>query len=378
MRLEKHKNILDYGISYVLRRKGRNLATILVFTLIVFTIASVAMLTTSLEREAQVVLNFAPDITVQKIQAGRQVPMEKSYAEAIKNIKGITRVEERIWGYYYDAERDVTYTILGVSSDSPLYTDGCAIGSALARKEKINTGDNIILQNYKGEYVKFRVEKIFPAQSDIIAGDLIVLPREKAREFFGYSGNEVTDLAVYVANPIEIPNIARKIANNFPELRVLSKDSLKQTYSAIFGWRSGVFLIGLISSLLAFAILVWDRASGMSAEERREIGILKAIGWETKDILELKTYEALIVSLNSYLLGVLLAFIHVYLLNAPLLKPLLIGWSTLYPEFALKPAIGVGELTIIFFVTVLPYLASVIVPSWKASTISPEVAMRGL
>ena len=49
--------------------------------------------------------------------------------------------------------------------------------------------------------------------------------------------------------------------------------------------------------MLAFAILAWDKASGLSAEEKREIGILKAIGWETGDIIRMKLWESLLIAL---------------------------------------------------------------------------------
>jgi hypothetical protein len=49
---ERQKNILDFTLSALLRRKGKNLALILVYTLIVFVLASVLFLTHSLRREA--------------------------------------------------------------------------------------------------------------------------------------------------------------------------------------------------------------------------------------------------------------------------------------------------------------------------------------
>ncbi len=396
MNLERHRNLLDYSISFILRRKGRNLATILVFTLVIFTISSVVMLTTSLTQEARETLSFAPDITVQKILAGRQSTLDESYVREIEDIKGVSKVVKRIWGYYYDSEADATYTIYAFNPEkfnmaeelslaleegrflSSEDTKACVIGKALAQNKGLRPGDRIILLDHKGEYVKLTVAGVFSSPSSLVSGDLLVVPEQEARELFGMKEGEYTDLAVYVSNPNEITNIARKIKDRLPDARVLEKKQIQQTYEAIFGWRSGMFMAGLISSLLAFAILVWDRASGMSAEERREIGILKALGWETRDILEMKSFEGLVISLNSYILGILLAYVHVFLLGAPILKPVLIGWSTLYPDFILKPALSFGELMIIFFVSVLPYMAAIIIPSWRASTISPEVAMRGI
>jgi hypothetical protein len=37
--------------------------------------------------------------------------------------------------------------------------------------------------------------------------------------------------------------------------------------------------------LLAFLVLAWDRLSGVGETERREIAVLKAVGWSTRDVL---------------------------------------------------------------------------------------------
>jgi ABC-type lipoprotein release transport system permease subunit len=388
MSLEKHRNILDYAVNFLLRRKGKNLATILVFTLVVFMLASVVMMMGSLKQEARETLSLAPDITVQKIIAGRQglVPLE--YASAIQNIRGVSRVEPRIWGYYYDVEEDATYTIIGVKSLDTIPVEvvqgdlssgnAVLVGEALAREKRLRIGDKLILRNHRGGYDKFLVAGIFSSRSALQSADLIVMPRDKAREFFGIPEGYANDLAVYVANPSELPNIAIKIANALPDARVLTKEQIRETYDAIFGWRSGVFLATILGAILAFAILVWDRASGLTAEEKREIGILKALGWSTGDVLEMRTFEGVVLALNSYLAGIILAYLHVFYLGAPLLKPVLIGWSTLYPEFELMPAVTLEDLLLIFVISVVPFLAAVVVPSWRASTIDPDEAMRGI
>ncbi len=386
MSLEKHRNLLDYAVSFLLRRKGKNFATVLVFTLVVFTLASVVMMMGSLKQEARETLSLAPDITVQKIIAGRQglVPLE--YATAIEEIRGVSRVEPRIWGYYYDAEEDATYTIIGVESltglpfevRGNLSESAVIVGEAIAREKRLRIGDRLILRDHRGEYVKFRVVGIFSSRSALQSADIIVMPRSEARKFFGIPKEYSNDLAVYVANPAELSNIAIKISQKLPDARVLTKQQIRETYDAIFGWRSGVFLAAILGAILAFAILVWDRASGLTAEEKKEIGILKALGWSTGDVLEMRTFEGVVLALNSYLAGVLLAYLHVFYLGAPLLKPVLLGWSTLYPEFELMPAVTFEDLILIFVISVVPFLAAIVVPSWRASTIDPDEAMRGI
>jgi ABC-type lipoprotein release transport system permease subunit len=123
-------------------------------------------------------------------------------------------------------------------------------------------------------------------------------------------------------------------------------------------------------------IHAWYQASGLSSDEKREIGILKGIGWETSDVLWLKFWEGTVVSLTSFLLGVLIAYAHVFLASSPLFEPVLKGWSVLYPEFRLTPFIDPFQLMTLFFLTVLPYTAATIVPSWRAATIDPDTVMR--
>jgi ABC-type lipoprotein release transport system permease subunit len=90
----------------------------------------------------------------------------------------------------------------------------------------------------------------------------------------------------------------------------------------------------------------------------------------------LKANEGLLISFFSFSIGILAAYIHVFFFSAPLFAPVLKGWSTLYADFRLTPFIDPYQIAVLFFLTVVPYTAATIVPSWKAAIIDPDSVMR--
>ena len=135
-------------------------------------------------------------------------------------------------------------------------------------------------------------------------------------------------------------------------------------------------LVILFGALLAFIIFAWDKASGLSAEEKRETGILKALGWETSDVILHKFWEGMTISLTSFFAGLLLAYVHIFFTSAALFEPVLKGWAVLYPKFRLVPFVNPYQVVTLFFLTVVPYTVATIIPSWRASTIDPDSVMR--
>jgi ABC-type lipoprotein release transport system permease subunit len=90
----------------------------------------------------------------------------------------------------------------------------------------------------------------------------------------------------------------------------------------------------------------------------------------------LKFWEGIVISLTAFLVGVVLAYGHVFMFSAALFEHALKGWSVIYPQFRLTPVIDAYQLTVLFFLTVLPYTAATIVPAWLAATVPPDAAMR--
>ena len=373
--IDKQKNILDFTFSSILRRKGKNIALFLVYTLIVFLLASVMFLTYSIKKEATTILRDTPDLIVQRISAGRHDPMPLSYVEKIKQTRGISSVKGRLWGYYYDPITGANYTLM-VPEQFSHGPGGIEIGQGISRMRTTFPGDALDFKTWEGKIINLEVKKVFSPESELVSSDLILISEDDFRTLFGGSTDRVTDLVLRVKNPREIPTIAAKIAELLPDTRIILREEILRTYDAVFSWRGGLLIVILAGAVLAFIILSWDKASGLSQEEKKEIGILKAIGWETSDVILMKFWEGMAVSLSAFLAGILLAYVHVFFASSSLFEPVLKGWTVLYPQFRLVPFIDVSQVVALFFLTVVPYTVATIIPSWRAATVDPDSVMR--
>jgi ABC-type lipoprotein release transport system permease subunit len=238
-------------------------------------------------------------------------------------------------------------------------------------------GGELYLTDNVGTGTILKVVGVFSSESAMLTNDLVVVTSDDLLRLFGMSPDRATDIVVDVFNASETETIASKVKQMFPDTRPIMKSEIMRTYDAVFNWRSGMILTMAFGAIIAFCILAWDKATGLSAEEKQEIGILKAIGWETSDILEMKFWEGIIISLTSVLTGLILSYVHVFFLGAYLLAPALKGWSVLFPSFRLIPYVALYQVFTLLFLTVVPYVASTIIPSWKSAITDPDVVMRG-
>lgn len=382
-------NLLEYALISLNRRRKKYIALILIYSIVVAFFSSVMFFTSSLKQETEVVLEEIPELWVQKITGGRLVPMKNQFVNDISNIRGIRQIVPRIWGYSYDTPTGAVLTITGSDSTfqglelvktldkSPLQKGEAVCGTGFMEMRGLFLGERFTIQNSFGELHTFTIKGVFDSASDLLTKDLVILSPQDARTILGLKTDEYTDIGVSIYNADETANIGKKIDQQFGGIRVVTKEQLRSTYETLFSWRGGIFIYGSIISILAFLILAWDRAAGLDNEEKKELGILKGIGWEISDVLWVKFWEGFVISSISALTGILLAFAHVYIWQAPLLKPFLIGWSVMYPSYHLQPAISLGDLFMILSIAVIPYLSATIFPAWKGAITDPAEIMKG-
>jgi ABC-type lipoprotein release transport system permease subunit len=374
--IERQRNVIDFTLASLLRRKRKNAALLFVYIVVIFLLASVMFLTYAIKKEASLVLKDAPEVIVQRVSAGRNDPIPLSYIEKIKEIRGVSEVRGRLWGYYYDPISGSNYTLV-VPENSQSAPGTIFIGQGISRVRLADEGDELEFRAFDGVILNLQVQGKFSSESELVSSDLILVSEQDFRRLFGFSNLYVNDIVLRVKNPKEISTVAIKIAELLPDTRIILRDEILRTYDMVFNWRGGILLVILTGALLAFVVFAWDKASGLSAEERREIGILKAIGWETSDVILMKFWEGTAISLSAFFAGLLLAYTHVFFMSFALFEPVLKGWAILYPKFRLIPFIDPYQVVTLFFLTVVPYTVATLIPSWRAATVDPDSVMRG-
>lgn len=377
--IEKQKYLIDYTLSSMARRRGKNLGLLLLYTLLVFLLASVMLFTGALRQEARRALAHAPDVIVQRMVAGRHDLVPAAYLETIAQIRGVQNCEGRLYGYYYDPVLKANFTLMTPpAAMAHLVGPGrVTVGPGLSRELAVRLNAPLVLQSYTGEVFSYAVAGVLPPETELVTADLILMSEADFRTFFHYPAGHYTDIGLSVANPQERHTVAGKVSTRLPDTRTLLRDDALRTYESVFTWREGIVLLVLSGAVLAFAILAMERASGLSADERREIGILKAVGWETGDVLRMKFFEGALLSLTAFLAGYCAAWLHVFHFSTSLFEPVLRGWSTLFPRLELTPVVDGFQVATLFFFTVLPYAAATLAPIWRAAITDPDSVMRG-
>ncbi|MEA3331331.1 MAG: FtsX-like permease family protein [Campylobacterota bacterium] len=387
--------LIEYAINAILRQKSKSFFILFVFTLLTFLLTSVFFITNSIRYELDSTVDTLPQIIVQKIKAGRHYDIDVDAVDDILEIAGVSDAVARVWGYYYFENAGVNFSVVGIEQYEKQYKDSFEKIAVKINLDEMDGDPSMVVghgvkktmkESYYKEYFNFikpdgtlkkvNIAGVFDADTQLESNDIIVMSKDSIREIFEIDESKATDIVVKVANPEEIPMIVSKIKAIYPDSRIISSEDLKVSYQNIFDYKSGIFLALFIVSLFTFFIIIYDKSSGLSSEEKREIGILKAIGWRVDDVLKEKFYESFIISFLAYTLGVGFSFAFVYLFQAPILQNVFVGYSQLKTSFELPFIFDVQTMFLVFFLSVPIYIAATIIPSWKVATLEADEVIR--
>ncbi len=376
--LNRQRALADFTLAAMGRRRIKNAALVMVYALVVFLLASAMFFAASLRHEMHQVLAEAPELTVQRLIMGRQDLIDAAAAERIGAIRGVSQARPRLWGYYYDRISGANYTVMVPDDPDLMPPPGeVMIGEGIPRARGFTwDGAPLFLSRHLGDLQRFNVARTFGTDSALMSADLILMTEADFRAFFGIPEGLFTDVVARVRNPNELGKIVEKAAIANPDLRFVTRDDIERTYQKLFDWREGLMAALAGAAVLAFVIFAAEKASGLSAEESREIGILKAIGWDTRDVIAMKLWEGGLVSFGAFLIGTIAAYAHVFVFKGALFAPVLRGWAVIYPDFTLTPQIDGLQILTLGLLTTLPYVAATVVPIWRRASADPDAVMR--
>ena len=140
--------------------------------------------------------------------------------------------------------------------------------------------------------------------------------------------------------------------------------------------KEGVFsALYIVAIALGVPAILVTSGFGLS-ERKKEVGIMKATGWQTLEVLELISFEQLLISLLGATIAIVLAILWVRGFRGAFIAQFFIAEITMLPNFALPARFLPLPCFISFFFAFLLTMVGSIYSSWRASTVSPVVSLQ--
>jgi len=237
---------------------------------------------------------------------------------------------------------------------------------------QVTLGDSLLIND-----VEFKVTGIFEQTGSPPDDRQIYVTENDFRELFNVS-ERVDFIVVQVSDPSEVNSVAERTEKELMKFRDVDEDTRDFSISTPEEFLESFqnilniitfFLFGIAGiSLLVGGINIANSMFTSVLERTREIGVMKAIGAQNKDILTIFLIESGLLGLIGGIAGVLLGigigkvteFIAVSQLGTTLLK------------VAIPPYLIFGSLAFAFFAGAFSGLW----PAWKAMKVRPVEALR--
>ena len=375
--------------------KSKHLAIFFISILIVFLSSSILFISNTLKKEIFTTLENQSDFVIQKINSGKSQYTPISWIEDFKEISGVKNIQQRVYGQYYFMPEDAYFTIVGIdlfeegssknikellkvlNISEFLQSDSMIIGNGIKKLfDKYKYINSYDFKLFNNDLKEIKIFKDLPQKANLVANDLIIMDINLAKEILNIKEDEATDIVLNVPNNLERANVKDQLILKHSNTRILQKENLKKEYENMFNYKGGIFLILFIIVILTFTLILYQRYSMISLGDKKEIGILKAVGWSIKDILKLKIMENFIVAFMAFIIGIILSYIFVFILNAPILKNIFIGSQNLQNDFIFNANIQIDSLITLFLFFMIPFLSAVLIPVWKVAIIDSTQSMK--
>lgn len=341
----------------------RPLAGVSLFAGLSATVALVGVLLLyhqSVARTCTRLLEDAPSVVVRRVDAGGWAPMPIAEGpDHAARVPGVLRPRVRVWGVVL-SEDGSGLTVVGRTSPDhwpdavPSPQPGQAVlGPGLG---KAGDPDHVILRGRVDASLK--VIGRLPVDSGLAANDVAVVHEEDARRLLGLASGQASDLALDVFRPEEVDAVCRELADAFPwPVRISTRQSRMELCLATAAGRSGIGLAAFVPAMLAVACLVM--ATGVpGSRRRREMGLLKALGWTGTDIFRMQAYGLGLLAAAGAAAGLAAAYGLLYVPGMAQWLNTLYGWSGPAVLLAPTPAGLFGAFAMTVLLVAVPFVVA--------------------
>lgn len=382
--MNKHINLLLLATDNLLRHRTKTIVVCLCIIAILSPFITAIAISEGVRAQSQASVDEGADLYLTFDEFGRNAAIPLKYLDEIKKIFGVTKVVPRIIGRSFLQNK--LAVIVGINKENIPKSISCisgkifgkadevVVGQELARHFRLNIGDQFSMRGQRRK--TFTVVGFFSADSHIWGSSMILMSLKDAGELFGKE-DAVTDIQIYSlpGHNSEIATDLYDILQNEP-YRLQDKQMVKLYFKKGFMLKEGIFTaLYIVAFALGVPAILVTSGFGLS-ERRKEVGIMKATGWHTLEILELVSFEQLLISLLGATIAIILSILWVKYLNGAFIAQFFIAEIPMLPKFTLPARFLPLPCFLSFFFALILTMVGSIYSSWRASTESPVVSMK--
>jgi ABC-type lipoprotein release transport system permease subunit len=355
---------------------------------ILFPLVTALAISEGLRFQAEISVREGADLYVSEDRFGGNGPISLDYLGKLSGLPGISRVTPRVVGRTYFVDR--LTAVVGLDPEAflalkplvrgkvPQAPGEVLLGQGIARAFKMQTGMPFSLGANPRK--TFRVTGIL-SPSCLWSSDLMVMSHGDANEFFAVKGVS-TQFLVY-ASKDSSPLVGDSLMSRTdpdrphgPALRIKDRYHTNERLRAAFAHKGGIFIIlYIIVVVLAIQTFLITSGFGLRAMER-EIGVMRAIGWSTSEMLGKVGLESLGIGLTAVSVAVLLSMVLTKGLQGILIAQFFVAEVGLVPDVDIParylPSHGLLGLALALCITLSGAFLSV----WRKAKMPPAELMR--
>jgi lipoprotein-releasing system permease protein len=315
------------------------------------------------------IINPQSVVDMMKKQEGVVVAMPQVAANVFYN-NGKSQLAGTSLGFLPDEANQMfnvkSTMVQGNFDDLKTNQNGIVIGSGIASRMNLATGDNISLTSSKGVNKVMKVVGIFQTNNSKEDKTKSYVNLLSAQQLLKEGNTYVTDINVNVTDPEK----AQMYAERFSELTGYKVEDWKkanETFMAASRMRKIVITFVSFTILIVAAFGIYNILNMTITQKINDIAILKAMGFRGGDVVRIFVTQALTIGVLGVVLGVLIALVAVNIL-----QHVYIGGDIGYFPIAYEPMVFLRGILIGIFIT---FLAGYL-PALKAARVDPVSIFR--
>lgn len=280
-------------------------------------------------------------------------------------IEGVNIIEE---ARLYNLNEKMLYG----KTENLLTTDnGILMGSGLAQKLNVRTGDLVSLATPTGSTMRFRIVGIFKIGIGTLDNVKSYVNLSSVQQLLGKDKSYITDINIKLKDNKQAVEMSKVYQKKY-ESKAEDWETSNSSVTAGNTVRNVLTFVVSITLLVVAGFGIYNIMNMTIANKMKDIAILKAEGFARRDIVQIFLSQSLVIGLLGALSGILLGFMLSYgLSRVPFPSNEFIGLKYFPVIFNAKHYI----FGIVFGV-ITTFVAG-FMPSLKASRIDPVAILRG-